>query len=103
VLLITIYLSYVIEETEDQSVLNNGNIGLIADLINYFMLFEFSRHCERLKIQELWMGEPANALEVFNLIFRWLNFKKFSHTTVSINKKYSEPVPALEKEKEKGE
>jgi hypothetical protein len=40
-LLITTYISYVIEETEDQNVLSNGSIGLLPEFVNYFLIHDF--------------------------------------------------------------
>jgi hypothetical protein len=88
VLLVTTYISYVIEETEDQNVLSNGSIGLLPEFANYFLLYDFERRCERLKIKNLWINSLPNVIEVFSLLFRWLVFKSFTHTRAAVNREY---------------
>ena len=88
ILLITIYISYVIEETEDQSVLNNGSIGLLPEFANIFILYDLSKRCERLKITDSWIKNSRITISVLNIIFRWLTYKKFTHTMALVNEEF---------------
>lgn len=85
IMLITTYISYVIEETEDQNVLSNGSIGLLPEFANYFLLYDLERRCERLRIKNLWINHLPYVVEVFSIIFRWLVFKKFTLTRATVN------------------
>jgi hypothetical protein len=67
-------------------VLSNGCIGLLPEFANYFLLYDFERRCERIKIKRLWINATANVIEVFSIIFRWLVFKRFTHTRAAINR-----------------
>ena len=90
VLLITIYISYVIEETEDQNVLNNGSVSLLPEFANLFILYDLGKRCERLKLGQTWICTQSVVVEVLNIFFRWLNYKKFTHTLVTVNEEYGE-------------
>jgi hypothetical protein len=91
VLLITIYISYVIDETEDQNVLSNGSIGLLPEFANIFILYDLSKRCERLKLGNLWITSPQRTMEVLSTLFNWLTFKKFTYTIAIINQEFLQP------------
>jgi hypothetical protein len=88
ILLITVYISYVIEETEDQNVLTNGSIGLLPEFANIFILYDLSKRCERLKITESWINKPKITISVLNIIFRWLIYKQYTHTMAVVNEEF---------------
>lgn len=48
--------------------------------MNYFLLYEFERRCVRLNVQDLWIGNSSNATYVFDLIFKWLLYRRYTHT-----------------------
>lgn len=50
VMLIVLLTEHIIEETEDQNVLSLGTIGLMPEFVNYFMIHDFKKPVERLKL-----------------------------------------------------
>ena len=89
ILLITIYVSYVIEESEDMKVLSNGKVGLLPDFANLFVLYDLGKRCQRMKLGNSWIGRTKQVVQVLSTIFRWLNFKKFTHTLANINEDFT--------------
>ena len=84
-LLITIYISYVIEETEDQNVLVNGTVGLLPEFANIFILYDLDRRCLRLRADDSWIGDRLMVMKVLSIIFNWLIYKRFTHTKAIVN------------------
>lgn len=55
VMLIVLLTEHIIEETEDQNVLSLGTIGLMPEFVNYFIIHDFKKPVERLKLENLWI------------------------------------------------
>jgi hypothetical protein len=85
VLLMTIYIAHVIEETEDQNVLNNGSVGLLPEFANVFILYDLAQRCDRLKLKGTWLSDIPTVIKTLSILFRWLNYKQYTHTTAIVN------------------
>lgn len=90
-MLIVLLTEHIIEQTQDQNVLNLGTIGLMPQFVNYFIIHDFKKPVQRLKLQNLWVFKDNNAINVLNIFFRWMLYKKYTLTKVEINKKYLNP------------
>lgn len=95
VLLLTIYIAYVIEETEDQNVLKNSHMELLPEFANVFILYDLNSRCSRLKLTNTWLNKVPLVVKTLDILFRWLNYKEFTHTTALINDD-SEPLKEIE-------
>lgn len=88
--MLTIYIACVIEETEDQNVLNNGSIELLPEFANVFILYDLNNRCQRLKLTNTWISNASVVIKTLHVLFRWLNYKQFTHTTTLISHDDSE-------------
>ena len=46
-----------------------------------------------MKLGNSWIGKSKQVVQVLSTFFRWLNFKKFTHTLASINEDFTESSP----------
>ena len=67
------------------NVLSNGKVGLLPEFANIFVLYDLNKRCEKLKLGQTWLSHTQSVVRILSLIFRWLNYKKFTHTVATVN------------------
>lgn len=97
-LMLTLYISNIIEETEDQSVLENSTATLLPEFANYFLVYELKGKIAKLGIGNLWIGHLDNTLLFFNAIFQWLRFMNYFRGKITLNELYRPTEPPKEEE-----
>ena len=40
------------------------------------------------KLDDFWFSDKDNALKIYDILFRWMLYKKFTLTTANINEEY---------------
>ena len=66
----------------------------MPEFVNYFIIHDFKKPVERLKLENLWIFQDRNSIKFFNLFFKWMIYKKYTMTKVEINEKYLNPSQA---------
>jgi len=78
----------------------NGSIGLLPEFANIFILYDLPERCKKLKVVNSWINDNLKAVKVLSIIFNWLIYKRFTHTTAIINLEYTvdsdKSVPMLD-------